>query len=272
MMSGGRTWSVWWVAATVSATVSAAAAAAEPGPETESASASASAPALTVLVAPVQGSELVRGAREGQLADAVQRAVESHGYAVATAAPVLGHAVVACQSPECVERTLRAAGAELALVPAVWLKPGGGEELTLTLIRPNEKSLNTSAPVGDDLSETAARLVADLLARPATSVRESALEAPSPEPAGPRPRRPHAWTAGPICLLAGGTAAFLAIGIAAATKTERQQLDTTAVAIWSAVGVAALAGGVTWWVVGAKRRRAPMVALHPTGIDLRLRF
>lgn len=274
MMSGGRTWGVWWVAATVSATASAAAA--EPGagsatgPAAESVTESAAG--LTVLVAPLQGDESLRGAREGQVRDAVRRAVESHGYAIAPAALVLGHAVVACQSPECIARTLDAASAELAIVPAVWLQPSGGEELTLTLIRPNEKNLNASGPVGDDLSEAASRLLAELLAPRAAVIAKPAFEASSAEPTRRQPKYPHAWKAGPICLLAGGTAAFLAIGIGAATKSEQEQLDTTAVAIWSAVGVAALAGGITWWVIGAKRRRAPTVALRPTGIDLRLRF
>ena len=54
-----------------------------------------------------------------------------------------------------------------------------------------------------------------------------------------------------------------------------------AVAAWSAVGAAAIAGGITWWVIGEKRRQqraesastvTPTITFHPTGIDLRLRF
>jgi hypothetical protein len=94
-------------------------------------------------------------------------------------------------------------------------------------------------------------------------------------------RRPHAWKAGPIILIAGGTAAIVAIGIAAGVKNDNQQLNTSAVAAWAAVGAAAIGGGVAWWVVGAKRRRksgeprsalAAELALHPTKIDLTLRF
>jgi hypothetical protein len=84
--------------------------------------------------------------------------------------------------------------------------------------------------------------------------------------------RPHAWKAGPIALLAGGAAAFIAIGVGAATKRDDQQLNRAAVATWSALGSAAIAGGIAWWVVGAKRRRAPKMTLRPGGIDLRLRF
>ena len=99
--------------------------------------------------------------------------------------------------------------------------------------------------------------------------------------ASPAPAHPHAWKAGPILLITGGAAAFIAIGAAAGTKSDSQQLNTGAVAAWSAVGAAAIAGGITWWVVGAKRRReraapaaahSPAIALRPTGIDLRLRF
>ena len=98
--------------------------------------------------------------------------------------------------------------------------------------------------------------------------------APEPEPEPePAKKHPHAWKAGPIVLLAAGAAAFIAVGDGAATKGDHQQLNSAAVGVWSAVGAAAMAGGITWWVVGAKRRqRAPTLALHPRGVDLRLRF
>jgi hypothetical protein len=74
-------------------------------------------------------------------------------------------------------------------------------------------------------------------------------------------------------LLTGGAAAFVAVGVGAATKGAGEQLNTAAVAGWSGVGAAALAGGIAWWVVGAKRRRqAPTITLHPGGVDLSLRF
>ena len=58
----------------------------------------------------------------------------------------------------------------------------------------------------------------------------------------------------------------------AATKGQDEQLNTSAVAGWSVAGAAAIGAGIAWWVVGAKRRRAPTISLRPTGIDLRLRF
>ena len=82
-------------------------------------------------------------------------------------------------------------------------------------------------------------------------------------------------------MIAGGAAAIVAIGVGAGVKREDQQLNASAVAAWAAVGAAAIGGGVAWWVVGAKRRRksggfrgplATELALHPTKIDLRLRF
>ena len=87
--------------------------------------------------------------------------------------------------------------------------------------------------------------------------------------------------AGPAVLVAGGAAAFVAIGVGAATKNADQQMNTSAVAAWATIGAAAIAGGVAWWVVGQKRRRkkhesggvlVPELALFPSKIDLRLRF
>ena len=95
------------------------------------------------------------------------------------------------------------------------------------------------------------------------------------------PAHPHAWKAGPIILIAGGAAAFVAVGVAAGIRNDTQQLNAGAVAAWSAIGAAAIAGGIAWWVVGEKQRRrkaestpavAPAIAFRPTGIDLRLRF
>ena len=86
---------------------------------------------------------------------------------------------------------------------------------------------------------------------------------------------------GPIVLIGGGVAAFVAIGVSAGVKSDNQQLNTSAVAAWATIGAAAIAGGVAWWVVGERRRRpkresagalAPEIALRPTKIDLRLRF
>jgi hypothetical protein len=179
---------------------------------------------------------------------------------------------VACQTPECIEQALDAAGAAFAIVPAIWVRESGGEELTLTLVQKSGRSLNATGAVGDDLSGTSADLVDELLAQGA-AVPASA--------SAPAPAHPHAWKAGPIVLIAGGAAAFVAVGVAAGIRNDTQQLNTGAAAAWSVVGATAIAGGIAWWVVGEKRRRqraestgalAPTIAFHPTGIDLRLRF
>ena len=250
--------------------VAGSASASESEPVSAAAPASVAATATApVLVTPVQGSESLRAERQERVADAVGRALEARGYSVAVSQEILSQAVVACQSPECVEQALDAAGAEFAIVPAIWLQESGDMELTLTLVQRLGRNLNASGPVGEDLSAAASTLVGDLLAQRAASVP---VRASAPEPA-PAPKHPHAWKAGPIILIAGGAAAFIAIGVGAATKRDNQQLNTTAVAVWSAVGAAAVAGGIAWWVVGSKRRRkAPTVGLHPSGIDLRLRF
>ena len=82
-------------------------------------------------------------------------------------------------------------------------------------------------------------------------------------------------------MIVGGAAAIAAIGVGAGVKGDDQQLNASAVAAWAAVGAAAIGGGIAWWVVGEKRRRkngdsrgalAPELGLHPSKIDLRLRF
>ena len=393
------------LAAAVLATVPAAA--------QERGSVPAAAPA-PVLLAPVQGTQSLRAQQAPRVTAAVRRALEAHGYQVSASQELLGQTVVACQTPECVEQALDAAGAGFAIVPAIWSRESGGEEVTLTLVRRSGRSLNASGMVGDDLPETTGGLVEELLRRagtltgtgigtgtapqdsrrqrepegrspaqragkakrsdrraredygrgraggvtntgtaPQDSRRQREPEGRSPaqragkakrsdrraredygrgraggvtntgtapqdsrrqrEPEGRSPAqragkakrsdrraredygrgraggvtntgtrgRHRAWTAGPIVLIGGGVAAFVAIGVSAGVKDDNQQLNTSAVAAWATIGAAAIAGGVAWWVVGETRRRpqresagalAPEIALHPTKIDLRLRF
>ncbi|MFW2388829.1 MAG: hypothetical protein ACN4G0_10860 [Polyangiales bacterium] len=223
---------------------------------------------------------------------ALKRALQSHQLHVLTRDETSGEPLITCQTPECVEYTLDVANAELAIVPAIWSHHTGSQELTLTLVRRSKRSLNASGMVEGNLATVADQLVTHLLAESGRPVPASApVPAPAPAPvsaapAAPAPqtdtpRRPHAWMTGPAVLVAGGAAAYVAIGVGAATKNDDQQMNTSAVAAWAALGAAAIGGGVAWWVVGAKRRRAkresagplaPELALFPTKIDLRLRF
>jgi len=233
-------------------------------------------------VAPVQGSEAARVRHGERVLGAVWRALSARGYREAVSPELLGSAVVACQTPECVEQALEAADAAFAIVPAIWSRESGGEELTLTLVQRSGRSLNANGVIGDDLPGTAADLVDELLARRAATGPPRNVEAgPRPRGSASGPAHPHAWKAGPIILIAGGAAAFVAVGVAAGIRNDTQQLNTGAVAAWSAIGAAAIAGGIAWWVVGEKRRRreaesttalVPAIAFRPTGIDLRLRF
>ena len=246
---------------------------------------SASVPAaesVSVLVAPVQGSEAARVRHGERVLGAVWRALLARGYREAVSPELLGSAVVACQTPECVEQALEAADAAFAIVPAIWSRESGGEELTLTLMQKSGRSLNANGALGDDLPGVAADLVDELLARrAATGPSRNVEAAPPSRSSASGPAHPHAWKAGPIILIAGGAAAFVAVGVAAGIRNDTQQLNTGAVAAWSAIGAAAIAGGIAWWVVGEKRRRreaksttalVPAIAFRPTGIDLRLRF
>ena len=264
------------------------AAAQESGAETAAVPAavpgSASVPAaesVSVLVAPVQGSEAARVRHGERVLGAVWRALLARGYREAVSPELLGSAVVACQTPECVEQALEAADAAFAIVPAIWSRESGGEELTLTLMQKSGRSLNANGALGDDLPGVAANLVDELLTRRAAAGPSREVEAAPPSRSSASgPAHPHAWKAGPIILIAGGAAAFVAVGVAAGIRNDTQQLNTGAVAAWSAIGAAAIAGGIAWWVVGEKRRRepesttavVPAIAFRPTGIDLRLRF
>jgi hypothetical protein len=235
-----------------------------------------------VVVSPVQGSEAARERHGERVAGAVRRALWARGYEETGSQELLGQAVVACQTPECVEQALDAASAAFAIVPAIWSRLSGGEELTLTLVQRSGRNLNASGVLGGELSATTAGLVDELLEQQAAAMAALASAAAAVALPGPtEPNHPHAWKAGPAILIAGGTAAVVAVGVAAGIRTDTQQINTAAAAAWSAIGAAAIAGGVAWWVVGEKRRRkktqpagarTATMALHPTGIDLRLRF
>ena len=285
MFAGGHRLVVAWVVATaagpVAAQESVPASAAVPAsaPVSAAVPASASASAVRwVLVAPMQGSEALRVQLGERVVSAVRLALRARGYQETVPQESLGQAVVACQTPECVEQALAAAGAAFAIVPAIWSRESGGEELTLTLVQRSGRNLNANRVIRGDLPGAAANLVDELLARQAAA----AVPAAVPTAAAPsEPAHPHAWKAGPIILIAGGAAAVVAVGVAAGVKSEHQQLNAAGVAAWSVIGAAAIAGGIGWWVVGEKRRRprrvstsalAPALAFRPTGIDLRLRF
>ncbi|MDH3655782.1 MAG: hypothetical protein OEN21_16065, partial [Myxococcales bacterium] len=226
----------------------------------------------SVLVAPVQGTASVRAQNGARVAAAVRRGLEVHGYHASRSQELLGRALVACQTPECIEQALDAAGAMFAIVPAIWLRESGGQEITLTLVKRSGRSWNATGVVGDDLAEVTVGLVEGLLARRAAAVAGTAAETETAAAAengagneivtgtGTAARqagrgRPHAWKAGPIILIVGGAAAVVAIGVGAGVKGDHQQLDASAVAAWAAVGAAAIGGGIAWWVVGEKRRR-----------------
>jgi hypothetical protein len=277
MRAGGLRFGAVWVAVMLAAPVSAQESGSVPVP---------------VLLVPVQGTASLRAQDGDRMTAAVRRGLEAHGYHASLSQDLLGRALVACQTPECIEQALDAAGAAFAIVPAIWSRKSGGQEVTLTLVQRSGRSLNATGVVGDDLAGVTVGLVEGLLARRAAAVSAAGTAAgnatgnatgtgTATETRRSHREGPHAWKAGPIILIAGGAAAIVAIGVGAGVKGDNQQLNTSAVAAWAAVGAAAIGGGVAWWLVGEKRRRnkgasrgalAPELALHPTKIDLRLRF
>ena len=249
--------------------------------------------AETVLVAGVQGSPEVREAHADDVGQALASALEARGYTVVTE-QARGEALVSCGTPTCIAQTLEGAGASFGLVPAVWLRTGNRRELTLTLVRKSGRNLNAGKVIDGDLSrttafETTATLVDELLLRrsgPQSGAggdlaSNSSLDSYADEPTQ-RSARPHAWKTGPIVLWAGGAGVFVGIGAAAGMKDETEQLNKGAVAAWSVIGAAALAGGTAWWVVGQKRRQRQgerteaaldtAIRVSHRGFDLRLRF
>jgi len=280
MRAGGLSFSALWFAAMLVAPVSAQ--------ESESVPAQ-------VLLAPVQGTASLRAEDGARVVAAVRRGLEAHGYDASRSRELLGRALVACQTPECIEQALDAAGAVFAIVPAIWMRASGGREMTLTLVRRSGRSSNATEVVGEELAAVTVRMVEGLLVRRAEAVAAAGSDTGTATGSGTgaatrggagaaragEPGRPHAWKAGPIILIAGGAAAIVTIGVGAGVKGDDQQLNPSAVAAWAAVGAAAIGGGMAWWVVGEKRRRksgdlrgalAPELALHPTKIDLTLRF
>lgn len=271
----------YWLGATAWVVLTAAPGAAQgtvTAAATALASSSPTAAPAAVLIAPVQGSDALGASYGEPVSNAVRGALRSRGHQVTAGQEPWGRAVVDCQTPECIEHALDAADAAFAVVPAVWSRERGGAELTLTLVQRSGRSLNVSAALGTDVSRTATALVDMLLMRQAAS---SAGPEVWPDATASETPHPHAWKAGPILLIAAGSAAFVAIGVAAGIRDDSQQLDGAAVGAWSAVGTAAVAGGIAWWVVGKKRRRSEnsrhgargaTVGFQPTRIDLRLRF
>ncbi len=250
------------------------------------------APRASVLLGPVQGSDALRPLHGEPIADAVRQALVSRGYDVANSQEPWGQRLVECPTPECVEQALGGAEAAFAVVPAVWSRPHDAVELTLTLVQRTARSVNVSGVLAEEPLSTATMLVDALLARRVTLAAGSGPTAAAlPQgtdgssrlggPAPSEPVHPHAWKAGPVILITAGAAAFVAVGVAAGVQRDGQQLNGAAVGAWSAIGAAAIAGGIAWWVVGQKRRhsegasrrtRGAALGFQPTRIDLRLRF
>ena len=187
--------------------------------------------------------------------------------------------MVACATPECTEQVLTAAKVEFGIVPAVWTRQSDGSvELTLTLIEATGRTINVDGTVAeaDPLVEQALVIHArkPTLAGP---VAMAAAKTQDEENKG-------YWKAGPILLIVGGVSAALVVGIKAAQTgcIERQagicvaeeKLNTGAAIALSAIGAAAIGGGIAWWVVGAKRRKEKQMnlAISPSQVHFRLQY
>ena len=248
------------------------------------------------LVSPTQGDTALRDLIGERAESAIRRALNSHGYVTSPRDSMLGTALVACETPECMDQVLSAAGAEFGVVPAVWTRTRDGEkELTITLIERSGRTINLEGTV--DANNTTA-MVASQLIEEALAQRgvEPLMGDPVAEAAAKNsePKERQYWIAGPILLIAAGAGMGVAVGIAAAQDgcserrgdqcVERTDLNNTVAIALSAVGAAAVAGGVAWWIVGAKRRRrarkeiegaaarTTRVGVSPTGVHFRMQY
>jgi len=250
----------------------------------------------SVLVSEARGSPAARRIYSAAVRQALEEALADHDYRPASDRGH-GDALVRCSTPECNERVLRAAESAFALVPAVWTKTDGRHELTLTLVQKSGRNLNEGTVLGRGLSSTVTILLARLLAQhaeraalpevpwvltsgSASTVGRGARAGAHARDARNDERAPRGWVAGPVLFLAAGAATFVTLGVVVGMRDEQQAVDRGAVAAWSSVGAAALAGGTAWWIVGRRKRQAreasrdalPSLRVSPSGFDLRCWF
>ena len=248
------------------------------------------------LVSPTQGDDALRDLIGERAEAAIRRALTSHGYVTSPRDSMLGTALVACETPECMDQVLSAAGAEFGVVPAVWTRTRDGEkELTITLIERSGRTINLEGTVdaNNTTAIVASRLIEEALAQRGV---EPIIGDPVAEAAAKssESKQRQYWIAGPILLIAAGAGMGVAVGIAAAQDgcserrgdqcVERTELNRTVAIALSAVGAAAVAGGVAWWVIGAKRRKraskdtkgpaasTTRVGVSPTGVHFRMQY
>lgn len=233
------------------------------------------------LIAPAQGNDSVRASLGAKALDAVANALRAHKI-TSSVDVTLGETLVACEDPTCTEKALASARADIGFVLAAWKRRDTGEtELTLTLLDRNARSINARAIVGNrELTAVAAELVDTLLKRR----DEGPTLTPLPS-AAPSAKRDNGWLAGPVVLLAAGAGLVTAAGVGVARKgcarrdaggcAQRRVVNTGTVAAVGALGAAALAGGITWWVVGKNKRRERKqvaVGISPSRVEFRLAY
>ena len=248
------------------------------------------------LVSPTQGDTALKDLIGERAEAAIRRALTSHGYVTSPRDSMLGTALVACETPECMDQVLSAAGAEFGVVPAVWTRTRDGEkELTVTLIERSGRTINLEGTI--DAKNTTATVASRLIEEALTQRGiEPIIGNPVAEAAAKNSesKQRQYWIAGPILLIAAGAGMGIAVGIAAAQDgcserrgercVERTELNNTVAIVLSAVGAAAVAGGVAWWVIGAKRRKrsrqetegaaasTTRVGVSPTGVHFRMQY
>ena len=228
----------------------------------------------TVVVTETQGDRAAIAAHDKTMRKALRGAIEVAGWKrVKTPKPKPRFA--ACSTPECVQKELRRAKADIVIVPALWRPNAAGPtalNYTLTLIDRSGRRFNAEHNLAIGPANTLSRRLRDasdaLIAKLSQHAGLSGSQAPTRPLSSTlaRPPSSKAWLAGPIVLGAVGLGALGAgIGMAAAgdTCTNRNQdlclsssskFSNGAVATTLITGALAGAGSIVWAVVGARRR------------------
>lgn len=202
--------------------------------------------AQTVLLAPTQGMQQARAAHGKRAMAALRKALAKRKINTVGPDVLLGGALLVCETKACRKQAFDSAGAEFGLVPTVWQREGQGAEFGLALVTLRGRQANASRPVQGDWKGSAESVLATVLdgAPPYT---------PGQDTENDQRANSKLWLAGPIALIALGSGAVLAVGVAAGAKASNERLKTGPVAAWSTLGAAAIGGGITWWLLGNKR-------------------
>ena len=129
-----------------------------------------------------------------------------------------------------------------------------------------EQSLTPQDEEPDDVAPTTEEPIADA---PTESEGRSTMNVVGPIALG------ALGVGGLTAMIIGATGSGCVTRDAADVCTEERSPNVGAVAAYGAVGAAAIAGAIVWWVLGGKKKtgtETTQVAISPLGVDVRMAF